>query len=206
MQSKKEEIWNAISHGVGIVLGIAGLILLLMYDSAKTPYSTLSIWLYAFSIIILFSASTIYHLIENNKQKEIFRKIDHISIYLLIAGTYTPVTLITLESSTGWGIFWTVWGIAALGIILKLFFTGRFELVSLLLYLAMGWLIMIDYTNLMSLLSTTGKMLLMLGGALYSLGIIFYTIRKIPYNHVIWHFFVLGGSISLYFFIFLDVI
>lgn len=206
MQSKREEAWNAISHGIGIVLGIVGFILLLIYDTERTPYSTLSIWLYTFSIIILFSASTIYHLIKNSKQKEIFRKIDHISIYLLIAGTYTPVTLITLENTTGWGIFWTVWGIAALGIILKLFFTGRFEVVSLLLYLVMGWLIMIDYSNLMSLLSSTGKTLLILGGALYSMGIIFYAIRKIPYNHVIWHFFVLGGSISLFFFIFLDVI
>ncbi|PKA84326.1 hemolysin III [Ulvibacter sp. MAR_2010_11] len=206
MQTKTEEIWNTASHGIGVLLGIVGLILLLVYDTGKTPYSSFSISLYALSIIILYAASSIYHAISNVEWKNRLRKIDHISIYLLIAGTYTPVALISLEQTSGWMIFWIVWGIAGIGTILKLFFTGRFEILSVLLYLIMGWLIVIDFSNLMSLQSSTGINLLMLGGAFYTLGIVFYVIEKIPYNHVIWHFFVLGGSISHFFFIFLDVI
>jgi hemolysin III len=206
MQSKKEEVWNSASHSLGILLGVVALILLLVYDSAKTAYSTLSIFLYTGSIIVLYSASTLYHAVRDIRRKNIFRSLDHISIYLLIAGTYTPVALISLEASSGWLIFWIVWGIAALGTVLKIFFTGRFELFSVLLYLIMGWLIVIDFSNLMAIQSTLGLILLMLGGAFYTLGIVFYAIEKIPYNHVIWHFFVLGGSISHFFFILLDVI
>lgn len=206
MQSKKEEVWNSASHSIGILLGVVGLVLLLIYDSGKTVYSTFSILLYTCSIIVLYSASTLYHAVRDIKQKNIFRSLDHISIYLLIAGTYTPVALISLEASSGWLIFWIVWGIAALGTILKIFFTGRFELFSVLLYLIMGWLIVIDFSSLIAIQSTFGLILLMLGGAFYTLGIVFYAIEKIPFNHVIWHFFVLGGSISHFFFILLDVV
>ncbi|MBZ0327458.1 MAG: hemolysin III family protein [Altibacter sp.] len=206
MQSKKEEVWNSASHSLGILLGVVGLVLLLIYDSGKTVYSTFSILLYTCSIIVLYSASTLYHAVRDIKQKNIFRSLDHISIYLLIAGTYTPVALISLEASSGWLIFWIVWGIAALGTILKIFFTGRFELFSVLLYLIMGWLIVIDFSSLIAIQSTFGLILLMLGGAFYTLGIVFYAIEKIPFNHVIWHFFVLGGSISHFFFILLDVV
>ncbi|MCW8980430.1 MAG: hemolysin III family protein, partial [Altibacter sp.] len=150
--------------------------------------------------------STIYHAVTHESWKETCRKIDHISIYFLIAGTYTPVALISLEASSGWYLFWTVWGIAALGTVLKIFFTGRYEIISLLLYLIMGWLIVVDLENLLEQQSTLGIALLMLGGAFYTIGILFYAIRKIPFNHVIWHFFVLGGSIAHFFFIFLDVI
>jgi hemolysin III len=205
-QTKTEEIWNAATHGIGAVLGIVGLILLLLFDSHKTEYSTLSIILYGGSIIGLFAASTIYHAVSNLNWKTICRKIDHISIYLLIAGTYTPVALITLEETSGWLIFWIVWGIAAFGTILKVFYTGKFEILSLLLYLIMGWLIVIDFSNLVELQSALGITLLAIGGAFYTFGIVFYVVEKIPYNHVIWHFFVLGGSISHFFFILLDVI
>ncbi|MCW9036400.1 hemolysin III family protein [Altibacter sp.] len=205
-QTKKEELWNATSHALGIILGVVGLVLLLIFDSEKTAYSTFSIIIYSFSIILLFSASTIYHAVTHESWKETCRKIDHISIYFLIAGTYTPVALISLEASSGWYLFWTVWGIAALGTVLKIFFTGRYEIISLLLYLIMGWLIVVDLENLLEQQSTLGIALLMLGGAFYTIGILFYAIRKIPFNHVIWHFFVLGGSIAHFFFIFLDVI
>ncbi|WP_034261952.1 PAQR family membrane homeostasis protein TrhA [Altibacter lentus] len=205
-QTKKEELWNATSHALGIILGVVGLVLLLIFDSEKTAYSTFSIIIYSFSIILLFSASTIYHAVTHESWKETCRKIDHISIYFLIAGTYTPVALISLETSSGWYLFWTVWGIAAFGTVLKIFFTGRYEILSLLLYLIMGWLIVVDLENLLEQQSTLGIALLMLGGAFYTIGILFYAIRKIPFNHVIWHFFVLGGSIAHFFFIFLDVI
>ncbi|QNJ98912.1 PAQR family membrane homeostasis protein TrhA [Constantimarinum furrinae] len=206
MYSKKEEFWHAISHGIGIALGILGLVLLVIYDSGRTDFSTLSVWIYGFSIITLYTASTVYHAVSHEKWKNILRKIDHISIYLLIAGTYTPVVLISLEESAGWIIFWVVWGIAALGTILKIFFTGRFEIFSLSLYVVMGWLIAFDFSNLAANQSDLGITLLALGGALYMLGIIFYVVKRIPYNHLIWHFFVLGGSICHFMFIFLDII
>lgn len=205
-QTKKEELWNAVSHSIGIILGVIGFVFLLIFDTQKTAYSTLSIVLYASTVIILFSASTIYHAISDIELKTIWRKIDHISIYLLIAGTYTPVSLITLEKGSGWLIFWIVWGIAVMGTILKIFFTGRFEVISLVLYLAMGWLIVFDLKDLVANISADGLGLLMLGGAFYTIGALFYAVKKIPYNHVIWHFFVLGGAVSHYFFILFEVI
>lgn len=205
-QTREEEFLNAISHSIGVVLGIVGLVFLLIENTGKTPYSTASIILYALSVIILFSASTIYHAVNDLKWKKIWRKADHICIYLLIAGTYTPVSLITLEKSSGWLIFGIVWSIAIAGTLLKVFFTGKYEAISLMLYLIMGWLIMFDIQNLLANVSQLGLNLLMLGGAFYTLGIIFYIVERIPYNHVIWHFFVLGGAVSHYFFILLDVI
>ncbi|PHR94834.1 MAG: hemolysin III family protein [Leeuwenhoekiella sp.] len=203
---KEEEFWNALSHGIGVLMGIFGLYLLLTEDHYKSDYSTLSILFYGASILILYIASTVYHLLAHVSWKKIFRKIDHISIYFLIAGTYTPVALISLADGNGWIIFRTVWGIAALGTILKLFFTGRFEALSLILYLAMGWLIVLDWDNLVAVSSEQGIQFLMLGGAFYTLGIVFYVIRKIPFNHFIWHLFVLGGSICHFLFILTDVI
>jgi hemolysin III len=166
----------------------------------------MSIVFYGLSIIILYTSSTIYHAIEDIKWKSIWRKLDHISIYLLIAGTYTPVSLIVLEKGSGWLIFWIVWGIAIFGTVLKIFFTGKLEFLSVLLYLVMGWLVVIDFQSLIENTTFYGLNLLMIGGAFYTLGIIFYAIERIPYNHVIWHFFVLGGSISHYIFILTDVI
>lgn len=206
MYTKTEELWNTISHALGIALGIAGLVLLLVFDSNKTEYSTMSVLIYAISVVILYSASTLYHAVSHVKWKPILRKLDHISIYFLIAGTYTPVALISLESGSGWTLFWTVWGIAAFGTILKIFFTGKFETISLLLYLVMGWLIVFDIGSVTQVQSTLGLTLLALGGACYTLGIIFYVGQRIPFNHAIWHVFVLAGSIFHFFFIFTDVI
>ncbi len=206
MYSKREEQWNTASHALGILMGVAALVLLLVYDSHKTAYSTLSILIYGISAILLYSASTIYHAVQNVRWKPILRKIDHISIYFLIAGTYTPVALISLLDGSGWTIFFTVWGITLLGTVLKIFFTGKFEIISLLLYLVMGWLIVFDLGSVLEVQSTLGITLLALGGACYTLGIIFYAVHRIPFNHAIWHFFVLAGSIFHFFFIFTDVI
>jgi len=206
MYSRTEELWNTVSHGLGVVLGIVGLVLLLVFDSNKTDYSTMSIIIYALSVLMLYTASTLYHAISHGRWKQLLRKLDHISIYFLIAGTYTPLTLISLEESSGWAIFWTVWGLAGVGTVLKIFFTGKFETASLLLYLVMGWLIAFDFSSVVEMQSTFGITLLALGGAFYTVGIIFYAVRKIPFNHTIWHFFVLAGSIFHFFFIFLDVI
>jgi len=203
---KEEERLNAVSHGLGIVLGIIGFFLLLKNNANKTEYAVPSIIVYSVSFVLLFLASTLYHAVTKVGLKRKFRILDHIGIYLLIAGTYTPVALITLQNGNGWLIFYAVWGIAAVGTLLKLFFTGKFEVLSLLLYLAMGWLIVLDFQNLLDNTSGFGTLLLFIGGAFYTLGIFFYAWKRIPYNHFIWHLFVLGGAISHWLFIYYDVI
>ncbi len=206
IQTAFEEKLNAVSHAIGAVFGIVALILLIVFETKKTEYSLASVIIYGVSIIVLFTASTFYHSVKSESKKHYFRIVDHISIYLLIAGTYTPVLLITLEQSLGWTLFYVVWGIAAFGVILKVFFTGKFEIFSTLLYLAMGWLIVFDFTNLSNLIHSNGILFLFAGGLAYTVGILFYAIEKIPYNHVIWHLFVLAGAIFHFFMIFLFVI
>ena len=206
IQTKLEEQLNAISHAFGALLGIAAIVLLIVFDTHKTEWSLFSVIVYGVSIIVLFTASTLYHAVKREKLKHYFRIIDHIGIYLLIAGTFTPVLLITLEDSLGWTLFWVVWGIAGFGVVLKLFFTGRFSVFSTLLYLLMGWLIVFDFSTLSSLVHPNAILLLIAGGLAYTVGIIFYAIEKIPYNHVIWHLFVLTGAICHFFMVLLYVV
>lgn len=205
-QTVFEEKLNAITHAIGAVFGIVALILLIVFETKKTAFSLFSVIVYGISIIILFTASTMYHSFTDEKKKHYFRIVDHISIYLLIAGTYTPVLLITLEQSKGWLLFYIVWAIAGFGVILKLFFTGKFETFSTLLYLVMGWLIVFDFSTLSSLMASNGLVLLIAGGLAYTVGIVFYAIEKIPYNHVIWHLFVLAGAILHFFMILFFVV
>ena len=162
----------------------------------RPPAFLISILVYSISLILLFSASTVYHAVDDARIKRRLRVLDHISIYYLIAGTYTPVCVLVLYESKGWLLLTIVWGMALFGTILKLFFTGKFEVFSLLLYAFMGWSIVIDFNFLREVLSNEGLFYLGLGGAFYTVGILFYAIRKIPFNHLIWHFFVLGGAIS----------
>ncbi|WP_228238954.1 PAQR family membrane homeostasis protein TrhA [Allomuricauda sp. M10] len=190
-----EERWNAYSHALGIALALLGSFLLFQNEAVQ-PYLKGSLLVYSISLVLLFSTSTVYHSVQNPKVKRKLRILDHISIYYLIAGTYTPVCLTVLLPSKGWLLFFMVWGIALFGTILKLFFTGKLEAFSLVLYGVMGWLIVIDLPYLLEHMSTKGLLYLSLGGAFYTIGILFYAIKKIPYNHLIWHFFVLGGAIS----------
>ncbi|MFK7831705.1 MAG: hemolysin III family protein [Winogradskyella sp.] len=206
IQTKREEQLNTLTHGFGALLGIIALVLLIFKVDDSTPWSLFSVVVYGLSIIILFFASTFYHAVEGEKRKHYFRIVDHVSIYLLIAGTYTPVLLILLTNSLGWELFWSVWGIAVFGVILKLFFTGKFEIFSTLLYLVMGWLIVLDFSNASNALGTDGVLWLFAGGLFYTVGIVFYSIQKIPYNHVIWHLFVLAGAMCHFFMIYLHVI
>lgn len=206
LQTPFEEKLNAVSHAIGALFGIVALILLILKDTNKTDWSLFSVIVYGISIIVLFTASACYHAIKGEKRKHYFRIIDHISIYFLIAGTYTPVCLIALEQNLGWTLFYSVWGIAAFGVILKLFFTGKFELFSTLLYLVMGWLIVFDFSNLSEAITNQGILFLFAGGLAYTVGIVFYAIQKIPYNHVIWHVFVLAGAIFHFFMIYLYVV
>ena len=205
-QTVFEEKLNALTHAIGAVFGIVALILLIVFETKKTAFSLFSVIVYGISIIILFTASTMYHSFTDEKKKHYFRIVDHISIYLLIAGTYTPVLLITLEQSKGWLLFYIVWAIAGFGVVLKLFFTGKFETFSTLLYLVMGWLIVFDFSTLSSIMASNGLVLLIAGGLAYTVGIVFYAIEKIPYNHVIWHLFVLAGAILHFFMILFFVV
>ncbi|WP_346881227.1 hemolysin III family protein [uncultured Algibacter sp.] len=206
IQSAFEEKLNTISHAFGVVFGIIALVLLVNNNQGKTAWSLFSIIVYGLSFILLFMASTMYHAVKGGKLKHYFRIADHISIYFLIAGTYTPVCLIALNDSMGWPVFWLVWGIATFGVVLKLFFTGRFEIFSTLLYLVMGWLIVLDFTSLTISIGDSGIKLLIWGGLSYTIGIVFYAVDKIPYNHVIWHLFVLAGAVFHFFMILLYVI
>lgn len=198
---KNEERLNTYSHAFGMLLSIFGFVFLLIENTQQSSLAIFSLCVYGFSLVLLYSASTLYHAAKRPLLKNKFRIFDHSSIYVLIAGTYTPVALITLINGNGWLIFWTVWGIAFFGIILKLFFTGRFEVLSVLLYLAMGWLIVLDFENLINNISPFALKMVAMGGFFYTVGIVFYAIERIPYNHFIWHLFVLGGSIAHYFFI-----
>ncbi len=204
-QTETEEKLNAITHGFGFLLSLVGFSLLFVFKTYDTFQGVLGICLYGVSLSTLYFASTLYHYARSDKRKKRYRKLDHISIYLLIAGTYSPVVLITLDASLGWLLFWLVWGIALVGTILKIFFTGKFEIISLLLYLIMGWLIVFDFSALKEAVTQEGLWLLIGGGLAYTTGIIFYAIGKIPYNHVIWHLFVLAGSILHYLFIFTEI-
>ena len=206
IQTPFEEKLNTISHAIGALLGIAALVLLIVYNTSKTDWSLFSVIVYGITIIVLFLASTFYHAVKGEKRRHYFRIVDHISIYFLIAGTYTPVCLISLEQTQGWTLFFVVWGIAAFGVILKLFFTGKFEVFSTLLYLVMGWLVIFDFSNLSNVIGDNGILFLFAGGMSYTVGIVFYAIQKIPYNHVIWHLFVLAGAVFHFCMIFFYVI
>tara|TARA_R110001632_G_scaffold78954_1_gene176962 strand:+ start:794 stop:1411 length:618 start_codon:yes stop_codon:yes gene_type:complete len=203
---EKEEKLNTLSHALGIILGLIGFVVLYLINDGHNSYGIFSISVYSFTFVLLFTASTLYHRVRDPKLKNKLRILDHISIYFLIAGTYTPVALIMLEKGNGWQLFYTVWGIAAFGTLMKLFYTGKYEFISLLLYLIMGWLIVLDLDNLLGQTTTIGLGTLFLGGAFYTIGILFYAIERIPYNHFIWHLFVLGGAISHWCFILIDVL
>ncbi len=197
-QTKNEELWNVITHGIGFVASIVGLILLLRKYADSTTTSNIAVSIYGASLINLYLVSSLYHGVIDEKKKFKLRILDHISIYFLIAGTYTPVLLISLQHALGIPLLYAVWGIAGIGLILKIFFTGKFEIFSLILYVVMGWLIVFDFSELKAVVPSEGINLLMSGGAFYTGGIVFYVWNKLKYNHVIWHLFVMAGSASHY--------
>ena len=201
-----EEIWNGLTHFTGVILTVIGIPLLFYFDNKITSLSTLSIILFSFGLLLVYSSSSVYHFVLNPKLKKKFQILDHISIYYLILGSYAPVCLITLYEYSGINIFITVLILSIIGTLIKLFFTGRFQIFSLLLYLAMGWLIVIDIKFLFELLNIEAKLLLIIGGLSYTLGTIFYSLDKIKYFHSIWHLFVLAGSVSHYLMVLLFIL
>ena len=201
-----EEIFNASTHGVGIVLGAVGLTLLIVKTlQTESGVILASVIVYGVSMILLFAASTFYHAIPHDGAKRVLRIVDHCAIYLLIAGTYTPYTLLVIGDRLGAVIMAIVWSLAVAGIIFKIFFIGRFQMVSLLTYLGMGWLGLLAAFEIAHNLPPTGIALLLGGGIAYSLGVIFFKVKAIPFNHAIWHLFVLAGCIlhflSIYYFV-----
>lgn len=205
--SPKEEIVNAITHGLGTLLAISALILLVIFATINgNSYHIVGCSIFGASLILLYSMSTLYHAVRIPRLKKIFRALDHSSIFLLIAGTYTPFTLVNLHGSWGWTIFGVVWGMAIVGIILETVTKQKFKKISLALYISMGWLIIVAIKPLLSTVDTGGIILLVSGGLCYSLGVIFYIWKSLVFHHAIWHLFVLAGSILHFFAVFFYVI
>ena len=204
--SPMEENINILSHAIGLFLSVIGLFLLIMHASSHgTVLHIISFTIYGLSLIVLYTASTLYHRAKSPEVRGRLRVFDHASIYVLIAGSYTPFALITLSGDLGWLIFGLSWGLAIIGVILKLFFTGRYSLISTSMYIFMGWMIIFFINPLVDALSSDGVAWLVAGGVAYTVGAVLYSIKKIKFNHAIFHVFVLLGSfahfVSVYFYV-----
>ena len=194
--SSGEEIANSITHGIGILLAIAALCILTVLAARYGDiWRVVSVSVYGATLILLYTASTLYHSIQKQSLKGFLQNLDHSAIYLLIAGTYTPFTLISLRGPWGWGLFGVVWGLAVLGIVLQFMPAKQRKTVSLMLYVGMGWSVVAAVKPLVQAVDTGGILFLVLGGLAYTLGIFFYVRDKMNYNHAVWHLFVLAGSI-----------
>lgn len=201
-----EEGLNIASHAIGLILSVAALVLLVTHASLHgNAWHIVSFSIFGASLIVLYAASTIYHSARKPQLRSRMRVMDHAAIYVLIAGTYTPFTLVTLNGATGWTIFGVSWGLALSGIILKLFFTGKYQILSTLMYVFMGWMIIFFIKPLINNLSSEGLTWLVAGGVAYTAGAILYAIKSIKFNHAIFHVFVLIGSfchfIAIYFYV-----
>jgi hemolysin III len=193
----KEEFWNVLTPGTGLILSIAALSLLVVYASLyHSVWHIVSFTIYGVSLVVLYTASTTYHITKKPKLRLRLNVFDHSAIYVLIAGTYTPFTLVTLRGPWGWSLFGVIWGMAIIGIVLKFFYTGRFDKLSTAIYVLMGWLVLIAVYPLVINFSFPGLMWLLAGGIFYTIGAIFYLKNSMTYNHAIFHVFVLLGSIS----------
>jgi len=198
--STGEEIANGVTHGIGVMLSIAALVILVSLSAINGDvWRVVSFSVYGTTLILLYLASTLYHAFQKPNLKRVFRLLDHSAIFLLIAGTYTPLTLITLRGPWGWTLFGLTWTIAVFGIIWTVFFIDKFKALSSILYVAMGWLIIIAIKPLIEAMPDGGMFWVGSGGVVYTIGVIFYIWKKLPYNHAIWHLFVLGGSVLHFF-------
>jgi hemolysin III len=198
--TKGEEIANAITHGIGAALAIAALVLLVVFSAMKgTAWHVVGFSIFGATLVILYLESTLYHSLTNKKVKRLFRKFDHMSIFLLIAGTYTPFCLTILRGTMGWIMFAIVWGSTVVGIVLKAFLTGKKDKLSTTLYVVMGWLIVIAIKRMYLSMIFSGFLFLVIGGLLYTVGALFYSWDKLKYNHGVWHLFVIGGSVCHFF-------
>ncbi|MEF8837822.1 MAG: hemolysin III family protein, partial [Candidatus Bipolaricaulota bacterium] len=202
-----EEIANSITHGIGTLLSIAGLVgLLYLSVPSSGIWRIVSSIVYGTALILCYASSTLYHALSSPKAKKIFSILDHNAIFLLIAGTYTPFLLVSLRGNWGWGLLITIWSMALLGIIYESFFINEYPKVTTSIYIGMGWVSIIALGKLYSAIGLLGIGLLILGGIIYTTGIWFYSNKRIPYNHAIWHLFVLVGATCHYIPILLYVI
>ncbi len=202
-----EEIANSITHGIGIVLAIGGLGVLTAFASLYgDAWHIVSCSIFGAALILLYAASTLYHAIQQPAAKSILRILDHSAILVLIAGTYTPITLVNLRGPWGWTLFGVIWGLALLGIIIEATSLRRFRAALIVLYLIMGWAVVAAIRPMLASIGGGGMKLLLAGGLAYTGGIVFYVWRRLPYNHAIWHLFVLAGSILHFFAILFYVI
>jgi hemolysin III len=195
-----EEIAHAVTHGVGLLLSIGGLAVLVAFSSLYgDAWHITSTSIYGATLILLYAASTLYHGIPHARAKEVLQRLDHAAIFLLIAGTYTPFTLVNLRGGWGWTLFGLVWGIAIAGMLLELVCRKRYKRLSITLYLGLGWLVLIAIKPMLTSVEAGGLILLLAGGLCYSLGVIFYVWKQLTYHHAIWHLFVLAGSVLHFF-------
>lgn len=198
-----EERLNHLSHYAGLILSVIGSIILIVYTSLNADaWMIVGVTIYGITLVALYAASTYYHGCKDHVRKRTLRIVDHSCIYLLIAGTYTPFTLGPLRGTDGWILFSLEWALAVFGIIFKIYAIHRFQVLSTLAYLAMGWLVIFSWPTLMERLSTTTIIWVAAGGVIYTLGTLFYHWKSLPWKHAVWHVFVLGGSICHYFAIF----
>lgn len=205
--SLSEELVNAITHGIGFALSVAGLVLMIVYSATNgTAWHIVTTTVFGASLTLLYLASTLYHGIQTPRVKRILQIIDHCLIYFLIAGTYTPFTLITIKGWVGWSLFSAVWVMAVCGVLFKIFFIHKFKIASTLAYIFMGWVIALAIKPLMQNLVPSGVYWLFAGGLCYTAGVIFYAWKKLPFNHGIWHLFVMAGSLCHFFAVFFYVI
>lgn len=190
-----EEIAHSVTHGIGAALSLAALVTLLVLAIIHgTKWHILSFAVYGVSLFAVYLASTLYHGVQKPRLRPILRKVDHACIYLLIAGTYTPFVLISMRSSLGLTLLTVIWAMAVFGIVYKIFFIDHFAVLTTLIYVAMGWMSMFAWREMVANIPQTGLVLLVVGGGLYTVGVIFYAMTKIRYTHAVWHLFILGAS------------
>jgi len=191
----RDELANVVTHGIGVLLSVgAGAVLIALASLQAGIREMISVAIFSASLVLLYSASTLYHAARHPATKARLKVLDHCAIFILIAGTYTPFTIAAIRGGWGWSLFGVIWGMALIGIVFKLFFTGRFKVLSTAMYIGMGWLVVIALVPLVQALSGAGLAWLVAGGVLYTAGTLFYHRESIPYSHAIWHGFVLAGS------------
>lgn len=205
--SVKEEVANSITHGIGVLLSIAALVVLIVFSSLHgTAWHVVSFTIFGATMVLLYTSSTLLHSLPKGKAKNVFEILDHSSIYFFIAGSYTPFLLVVVRGWEGWTLFGIVWGLAIGGTIFKVFFVKKFLFFSTILYVLMGWLIVLVWNPIVESLHPNGVILLVIGGLLYTGGAVFYMWRGFNYHHALWHLFVLAGSIVHFFAVLLYVL
>ena len=198
--TRKEEVANAITHGIGVLLSITALVLLVVFASMRgTAWHVVSFTIFGVTMLLLYASSTLVHSFPEGKVKDLFEIFDHSSIYLFIAGTYTPILWNVIKGPLGWTLWGIVWGIAIGGVVFKSFFVKRYLFTSTLFYILMGWIIVFAWKALVASMAPGGLLFLVLGGILYTVGTVFYVWRSFPYHHAVWHLFVLGGTVMHFF-------